>query len=63
MNIFENYLKEILSLIKKNQNKLNLNEINNFKGVNLEIPPVNFNEDLSSNICMVLAKINKLNPN
>ena len=63
MNIFESYLKEILSLIKKNQNKLNLNEINNFKGVNLEIPPVNFNEDLSSNICMVLAKINKLNPN
>ena len=63
MNIFESYLKEILSLIKQNQNKLNLNEINNFKGVNLEIPPVNFNEDLSSNICMVLAKINKLNPN
>tara|TARA_Y100000591_G_scaffold300110_1_gene293307 strand:+ start:319 stop:2037 length:1719 start_codon:yes stop_codon:yes gene_type:complete len=63
MNIFESYLKEILSLIKKNQNKLNLNEINNFKGVNLEIPPVNFNEDLSSNVCMVLAKINKLNPN
>ena len=63
MNIFESYLKEILSLIKKNQNKLNLNEINNFKGINLEIPPVNFNEDLSSNICMVLAKINKLNPN
>ena len=63
MNIFESYLKEILSLIKKNQNKLNLNEINNFKGVNLEIPPVNFNEDLSTNICMVLAKINKLNPN
>jgi len=63
MNIFESYLKEILSLIKKNQNKLNLREVNNFKGVNLEIPPVNFNEDLSSNICMVLAKINKLDPN
>ena len=46
MNIFESYQKEILSLIKKNQNKLNLNEINNFKGVNLEIPPVNYNEDL-----------------
>ena len=63
MNIFESYLKKILSLIKKNQNKLNLREVNNFKGVNLEIPPVNFNEDLSSNICMVLAKINKLDPN
>ncbi len=63
MNIFESYLKEILSLIKKNQNQLNLKEVNNFKGVNLEIPPVNFNEDLSSNICMVLAKINKLDPN
>ncbi len=63
MNIFETYLKEILSLIKTNQTKLDLKEINFFKGVNLEIPPSNISSDLSTNVSMVLAKINKLDPN
>ncbi len=62
MNIFESYLKELSNLIKKNQKKLELKEINNFKGVNLEIPPSNISSDLSTNICMILAKINKINP-
>ena len=60
MNIFDKYLKETLNLIKKNQKKLDIKNLNNFKGINLEIPPSNFNSDLSSNICMVLAKLNKL---
>ena len=63
MNIFDNYLKQIFNLIKKNQKNLDLENIDNFKGINLEIPPPNINSDLSSNICMVLAKKNKLNPN
>ena len=63
MNIFENYLKKIQDLIKKNQKKLELKNIDNVKGINLEIPPSNINSDLSSNICMILAKVNKLNPN
>ncbi len=63
MNIFENYLKKIKDLIKKNQKKLELKNIDNLKGINLEIPPSNINSDLSSNICMILAKVNKLNPN
>ena len=63
MNIFESYLKDIVGLIKKNQHKLDLTETNNFKGVNLEIPPPNIGSDLSSNICMILAKSNKLDPN
>ncbi len=62
MNIFEIYLKQILILVKKNQKKLNLLKINDFKGVNLEIPPSNIDSDLSTNICMVLAKINGLDP-
>ena len=52
MNIFESYLKEIFSLIKKKK-KLDLKSINDFKGVNLEIPPLNIDSDLSSNLCMI----------
>ena len=62
MNIFESYLKEIFSLIKKNKKKLDLKSINDFKGVNLEIPPLNIDSDLSSNLCMILAKVNKMDP-
>ena len=32
------------------------------KNINLEVPPVEFNCDLSCNISLVLAKSNKLNP-
>ncbi len=63
MNIFESYLQDITSLIKKNQKKLNLKQTNSFKGVNLEIPPPNIGSDLSCNICMILAKPNNLDPN
>ena len=63
MNIFEIYLKKILTLIKKNQKKLDLKETNNFKGVSLELPPSNIDSDLSSNISMILAKLNKKDPN
>ena len=63
MNIFESYLKEIINLIKQNQNKLDLNDINDFKGIILEIPPSNIKSDLSTNISMVLARLNKLDPN
>ena len=62
MNIFDKYLKEILVLIKKNQNKLDLQDFNEFKGINLETPPSNFDSDLSTNICMILGKLNKLDP-
>ena len=63
MNIFENYLKKILKITKLNQHKLDLKDVENLKGINLEIPPSNINSDLSSNICMILAKTNKLDPN
>ena len=63
MNIFESYLKKISNLIKKNQKELNLIDTDNFRGVTLEIPPTKIKFDLSTNICMVLAKLNKINPN
>ncbi len=62
MNIFENYLSKINRLIQQNKNILELENIENLKSVNLEVPPEHFNFDLSSNISLVLSKVNKLNP-
>ena len=62
MNIFENYLTKINRLIQQNKNTLELENIENLKNVNLEVPPEHFNFDLSSNISLVLSKVNKLNP-
>tara|TARA_B100000963_G_scaffold245229_1_gene214692 strand:- start:5158 stop:6882 length:1725 start_codon:yes stop_codon:yes gene_type:complete len=60
MNIFEYHLVEIKNLILSKKDKLKLNHIDNFKGINLEIPPEQFNFDLSCNIAMVLGKKNKI---
>ena len=62
MNIFEHHLKEIKDLILTNKDILKLDQIDDLKGVNLEIPPEQFNFDLSCNIAMVLGKKNKINP-
>ena len=62
MNIFEDYLNKIKVIILKNQESLKLLNTNNFKGVTVEIPPAEFNFDLSCNISLVLGKLNKINP-
>ena len=62
MNIFEQYLTEIKELIINNAKKLELDNTNSLKGVNLEIPPEKFDYDLSCNVAMVLAKANKKKP-
>ena len=62
MNIFEHHLKEIKNLIIINKKILKLENIDNLINVNLEIPPDQFNFDLSCNIAMVLGKSNKINP-
>ncbi len=62
MNIFEHYLKEICGLVKKNKNELKLINFNDFKNITVETPPSNFNFDLSTNISLVLGKLNNLNP-
>ena len=62
MNIFELYLDKIKSIIvdlNKN-NKLEIPE--NFNGINAEIPPPKFDCDISTNVAMVLSKINKTSP-
>ena len=63
MNIFEYHLTEIRKIILSEKDSLKLEEIDDLKGVNLEIPPEQYNFDLSCNIAMVLGKKNKINPN
>ena len=63
MNIFENYLSKINDIILDNKDDLNLNHTDNLKSVNLEVPPDHFNFDLSTNICLVLSKVNKIDAN
>ena len=63
MNIFDNYLSEINKIILRNKDILNLKNLENLNEVNLEVPPDQFNFDLSSNISLVLAKQNKIKPN
>ena len=62
MNIFELYLDKIKSIIV-DLNKNNQLEIpESFNGINAEIPPPKFNCDISTNVAMVLSKINKTSP-
>ena len=63
MNIFDNYLLIITKIILKNKESLNLNNLKNLDNANIEVPPKHFNFDLSTNISLVLSKINKINPN
>ena len=62
MNIFKHHLSEIKKLIFSEKDSLNLKNIDNLKGINLEIPPEQFEYDLSCNIAMVLGKKNNINP-
>ncbi len=62
MNIFEDYLIKIENTIKT-ANKDNLLELpDNLSGINVDIPPAKFNADVSTNVAMVLSKINKKPP-
>ena len=62
MNIFEYYLSEIKKLILNNKDDLKLTNLDNLSNVNLEVPPEQFNFDLSCNVSLVLGKSNNLNP-
>ena len=63
MNIFDLYLIKIKDILKdlSKQNKIILHQ--NLEGITAEIPPVKFDSDISTNVAMFLAKINKKTPN
>ena len=62
MNIFELYLDKIKSAIVELNKKGELIIPEAFKGINAEIPPVKFNCDISTNVAMVISKLNKKSP-
>jgi arginyl-tRNA synthetase len=62
MNIFDIYLEKIKNLINK-LNKEGLIELpESLNGINVDIPPPNLDYDISTNVCMVLSKINRKSP-
>ena len=62
MNVFEIYKKKIQDLVIANCKKLNIDPKINLEGMVIEIPPQEFNFDLSSNIALILAKKTKQPP-
>ena len=62
MNIFNLYLDKIIILIKKLNKEGELLLPESLSGINVDIPPANFDCDISTNVSMVLSKINKKSP-
>ena len=62
MNIFDLYLDKIIILIKKLNKEDALVLPESLNGINVDIPPANFDCDISTNVSMVLSKINKKSP-
>ena len=62
MNIFDHYLDKIKNILLDLADEGIISLPDNLDGINTEIPPEKFNCDLSTNVGMVLSKINKKNP-
>ncbi len=62
MNIFEIYREQIINLVKDLNSKNILQLTENLKSINVDIPPKKFDADISSNVAMVLSKLNKKPP-
>ena len=62
MNIFENYLDKLKKILLDLSKKGDLILPDNMDGITCEIPPSKFKSDISTNVAMVLSKINKKSP-
>jgi len=62
MNIFELYLDKIKSIIVNLSKEGKIIIPETFNGINSEIPPTKFDCDISTNVAMVLSKLNKKSP-
>ena len=62
MNIFDLYLDKIITLIKKLNKEGSIELPESLNGINVDIPPSNFDCDISTNVAMVLSKLNKKSP-
>ena len=62
MNIFDQYLEKIQNLLLDLSKKGELILPDKLDGITAEIPPSKFNCDVSTNVAMVLSKINNKHP-
>jgi len=62
MNIFDQYLEKIKKIILDLSKKGKIILPDNLDGINTEIPPEKFNCAISTNVAMVLSKINQKPP-
>ena len=62
MNIFNDYLERIKKIILDLSKEGKIILPDSLDGINTEIPPEKFNYDISTNVAMVLSKINKKSP-
>jgi len=62
MNIFEIYLKKIKDLIIGLSKEELIQIPKDLNSINVDIPPEQFDSDISTNVAMVLSKLNKTNP-
>ena len=62
MNIFEIYKENIVKILKNLSNKNILKVPENIKNIGVDIPPDKFSCDLSTNVAMVISKLNQRKP-
>ena len=62
MNIFEQYLEKIKKILLDLSKNGDLILPEKLDGITSEIPPSKFNSDISTNVAMVLSKVNKKSP-
>ena len=62
MNIFEIYLEKIKNIIIKLSKENQIVIPDNLNAINVDIPPAQFKCDISTNVALVLSKINKQDP-
>ena len=62
MNIFDIYLDRIKDLIIKLKEDALIELPESLNGINVDVPPPKYDCDISTNVSMVLSKINKKSP-
>ena len=62
MNIFDLYLEKIIKIVTLASKAKEIEIPENLNGINVDIPPVQFDCDISTNVAMVLSKANKKTP-
>ena len=62
MNIFDQYIDKLKDILKDLSKKGTIILPDKLDGITAEIPPEKFNCDISTNVAMILSKINKKSP-